>query len=856
MLISTPIPNLIGGVNQQPPSIRAANEADVVDNAVPSPVEGLTKRPPTEHLAAVSNGTNLRQIAKDETLFVHLIERDEAEKYLLIVQENGTADVYDLAGTRKTLFIDGATTLGSAVRSKRKALTIGDVTFISNGNTLPAALTGAGNTVTQTPTNYNRAGLVWIRQANYDRSHTIKITTATTPTPTIDTFTHSMGNSGDAGTDHAATSLFNGSGGAGSYSGPAGGIVARTNYGGTTKVDNVIYIVNSATNFTVVVEDDFGGEGMVFIRDKIERLEDLPPTAPHDYMVQVVGTPESEFDDYWVQFKADDGVFSRGVWQECPAPGSLYKWDKSKMPILLIRQSDGTFMLKQADGTTPSVANGRPTGSSATLYDGYKWTDRLVGSDTTNPFPSFTGLGIQDMVFHQNRLGFMAGENIIFSETSEFFNFFRTTVLDVLDSDPIDVASSNPRVGKIVSALPFNRDLILFTPTSQMILRGGEILSPKQVAIISVAEFDSQAATVEPIPSASAVFFTFSNGGFTGMRELVPQPALDGSYLANDLTINAARYIPGTAVHIAASTNDNLAVVVGGDGNLYCYKYYDQGGARVQSAWFRFTFLDSSSFGTNPPKAVWAGFVESDLYVVFKRAKSATHSYYTIEKVRMGVGVDDFLISGKSWLTHIDQRTFVDASVAPGTYSSATGLTTFNLPKPMSYIAGRTKVVTDTGIILSTISGTAFNTSTEAVGTVSVIGDYSTTDVWIGTTFVKTYQFSTPYLKGRSGRGEAAMLTGRYQLRYLTLQYANTGYFRVEAQIKNEATYSYPFTGEILGTSNLDNANILTGAFRTPIFSRNENLILKIVNDSPLPSKILSGDIEASYDDRTTRYSS
>lgn len=847
MLITTPIPNLIGGVNQQPPSIRASNEAEVMDNAVPSPVEGLTKRPPTEHIAAVSDGTNLRHISSTETVFVHLIERDEAEKYLLIVQENGTADIYDLSGNRKTLYIDGATTLGTAVRSKRKALTIGDVTFLVNGTTVPAALNGAGNTVTQTPTNYNRACLVWIKQANYDRDHSIKITEATTPTATVFTVKHDGPSNGAVGTDYVATALF--SGGA-NYTGPTGGLVAQARFTGSTKVDNVIYIVNSTNNFTAQVADDFGGDGMVFIRDQVERFEDLPPTAPHNYMVRVVGTPESEFDDYWVQFKADDGTFSRGIWQECPAPGSLYKWNTATLPVILIRQSNGTFMLKYADGTTP--ATNVPAGAN---YTGYKWTDRLVGSDTTNPFPSFTGIPIQDMVFYQNRLGFMSGENIVFSETSEFFNFFRTTVLDLLDSDPIDVASSSPRVGKIVSAVPFNRDLILFTPTSQLVLRGGEILSPKQVAIISVAEFDSQASVVEPIPSASSVFFTFGNGGFSGMRELVPQPALDGSYLANDLTTNVARYIPGTPVHLAASTHENLAVVVGGDGSLYCYKYYDQGGSRIQSAWFRFTFLDASVFDENPPKVVWAGFVESDLYVVFTRPRSNKRSFITIEKIRMGVGANDVAISGEEWLTHIDQRIFVDASVAPGTYNSATGLTTFTLPKPASYVAGRTRVVTASGVILNTVSGTLFNTSTEAAGTVSVIGDYSTTDVWIGTTFVKTYQFSTPYIKGRAGRGDAAMLTGRYQLRYLTLQYANTGYFRIEAQIKNESTFSYPFTGEILGTSNLDSANILTGAFRVPIFSKNENLTLKIVNDSPLPSKILSGDIEASYNDRATRYS-
>jgi hypothetical protein len=38
------------------------------------------------------------------------------------------------------------------------------------------------------------------------------------------------------------------------------------------------------------------------------------------------------------------------------------------------------------------------------------------------------------------------------------------------------------------------------------------------------------------------------------------------------------------------------------------------------------------------------------------------------------------------------------------------------------------------------------------------------------------------------------------------------------------------------------------------VFSKNDNLTIKIINDSPLPSKILSGEIEAFYNDRATRF--
>ena len=838
MLITTSIPNFIGGISQQPPSIRSSSEAEDIENAVPSPVEGLIKRPPTEHVAAVASSAGvLRTCTTAQPPFVHLIERDEAEKYILTILQDGTLDIYDLSpganyGLRKTLYTGASVSLGSASATQRKALTIGDVTFIANG-TVPVA--SGTDTITQVPSNYNRTCLVWIRQSNYDKEFIIKLTSGSPPVTT--TATHKVSASGgasDTGTNHAALDL-------------ADKINNVATYTNTSAVDSTIYIQSTA-DFTLVLEDDFAGEGMTIIRDQVERLEDLPPTAPNGYMVKVTGGPESVLDDYYVKFTTDsNGSFTRGIWVECPAPGIKYKWDNASLPKILIRQSDGTFYLKNADGTTPgtnvpAVAN----------YSAYKWAERLVGDDTTNPYPSFTGLKIQDMVFYQNRIGFMSGENIVFSEVSEFFNFFRTTTLEVLDSDPIDVSSSNPKVGKITAAIPFNRDLILFTPTNQMVLRGGEVLSPKSIAMLPAADFENLSNTLRPVPTANSIFFGFSNGGFTGVRELVPQPALDGAYYANDLTNNVSRLIPGSPSHMAATTHDNLAMVVS-SGNIYGYRYFNSGNERVQSAWFRFTFNDSSTVSGAFAKAVWAGFIESEMYVVMLRTyNSSSNAYITVEKMRLGAGVNDSATSGKNWLTHLDQR--IRRASGAGSYNSTTGRTTFNLPKPMSYRAGYTKVVSEDGYQLSIVSGTNFSGPSGAEATVEVAGDWSAKAVWIGTIYTMTYEMSTPYLKARVGQGKASIVSGRYQLRNLTLLYADSSYFRVTVAIDKGDTYVYPFTGDIIGIAEIGDLNLSSGSFRVPVFSKNDNVTIKIVNDSPLPSKILSGELEAYYNDRATRY--
>lgn len=838
-LISTPIPNLIGGVSQQPPSIRNINEAEAIENAVPSPVEGLIKRPPTEFISAIRDGSNiLREPNKADEPFFHLIERDANEKYILSILKNGTVDIFDLVGNRKTLFTapGNFSGLGTANYNERVALTVADVTFILNKTDVPA-LTNSTSTYAIAGFNVNRNALVWIRQANAEREHRVIVTYGAT---TVTAEHKSTGN--DIGTSHVAGVL-------------SGLIDNDANLATTSYKDSVIWIKATTNDIKVITEDDFAGEGMTLIINSVERFEDLPPCAPNGYMVRVAGTPESDYDDYWVKFVTFGGVtFGQGLWEETVAPGIKYEINPVTMPKILIRQSDGTFMLKDANGTTPTVGDGLPSGSAADLYNDYDWNNRLVGDEDTNPDPSFIGTKINDMVYYQSRLGFMTGENLVFSETSEFFNFWRTTVLDLLDTDPIDIASSASKVGVITAAIQFNRDLILFTPTNQLVMRSGDVFSPKNVAILTTGDFENQSDKVSPIPSANSIFFTYSNGGYSGVRELVPQPNIDGSYLANNLTDNVSRYIVGTPRHIAATAHDNIAVLLAND-QMYCYRYFTRDNQRVQSAWFKFTFADSSGVNGSFCKPLWCAFVDSDLYVVMMRTGSTTtKGYLTIEKIRMGSGLNDVAVSGKDWLTHLDARKYYPAN--SGTYDSATNTTEYTLPAPFSYLAGKLQVMTKDGYLAKIVGGNTYNSPNPGnAGKIKVEGNYTTSsanpkDVWIGIPYTMTYEFSTQYLREGSQAGSpVSVIEGRYQLKYITLQYAETGFFEVFSGVKNETLYCYPFTGEVTGSTVLGTLNISTGTFRAPIYGKNERQVIKVTNSSPLPSKFLSASIEAEYTD-------
>ena len=87
-LITRSIPNLIGGVSQQPEILRLENQATAQENGFSGVVEGLKKRPPTKHVAKISNSAL-------NNSFIHTINRDVNERYIVVIS-NGSISVFIL----------------------------------------------------------------------------------------------------------------------------------------------------------------------------------------------------------------------------------------------------------------------------------------------------------------------------------------------------------------------------------------------------------------------------------------------------------------------------------------------------------------------------------------------------------------------------------------------------------------------------------------------------------------------------------------------------------------------------------------------------------------------------------------
>lgn len=125
------IPSLLNGISRQPAIMRSPDQTDDEVNTWGSFALGLGRRPPTIHVADLG-------VSGIEDAFIHSINRDSAERYLVVVK-GGTVRVFDaMTGVEKTVTTPyGAAYLAGAA-GVFKAVTVADYTFIVNTSITPA----------------------------------------------------------------------------------------------------------------------------------------------------------------------------------------------------------------------------------------------------------------------------------------------------------------------------------------------------------------------------------------------------------------------------------------------------------------------------------------------------------------------------------------------------------------------------------------------------------------------------------------------------------------------------------------------------------------------------------------------
>ena len=790
-LISSSIPNFVNGVSQQPYTLRLNSQGEVQENGLSTVSQGLKKRPPTKHLKKI-------QSTPLGNCFIHTINRDLSERYIAVLT-NGDLKVYDINGVEKTVaFPNGKGYLSAASPSASfSAITVADYTFITNRN-VTVSVSGA-----TTPTRPFEA-LINVKAGNYGKEYKVYINgtlQAEYKTPTGSVAADVDNISTDVIAAQLASDLVSNGYSTGNWT--------------TVKNGSIIYIKNTASDFSVTTEDGFNSAGMVAIKGKLQKFSDLPINAyQNGFVVEITGTGSGEaatqpFDSYFVQYETvnSSGV---GVWKECPKPGMTSTIGANTMPHILVRESDGTFTFKQAT-----------------------WKTRLVGDDDSNPFPSFVNRNLQDIFFYRNRLGFLSDEAIIFSEAGEYFNFMRTTVTQLLDSDPIDVNASHTKVSILKHAVPFNKQLLLFSEQTQFLIDQGDLLSPKSIGVKVATEFPCN-IIAKPVGIGKNVYFAVDKGSNSSFREYFT----DLNNQANDaidITAHVPQYIASGIYKIATAVNEDILVALStaDPSTLYIYKYFFNANEKLQSSWSKWTYGSDSTI-------LNVDFIGSDMYLVINRADGVF-----LEKATVSLGD---IGPSEPYNVHLDRK--VQLGSADVTYSA--GYTTINLtnlgytPSTGTYqLVVRTHPTLKPGEILTVIWD---GTNAKVAGNITG-GTYT-----FGRRYVFTYQLSTVVVRTpTAGGGQKADTEGRLQLRKLAFNYDDAGYFKVKVTPAGRETYSYVFSGKVLGQSSgtIGSYSISEGRFVVPIISQNIGTNITLENDSPLPSSFLSADWEGFYTKRS-----
>ena len=835
-MINIPIPNLLNGVSQQPANLRFPTQAEIQENAYSSVVDGLGKRPPTEHLAKLITGD-----AGDA--FIHAIDRgDGSDSYIVVVRDNNIK-VFNQAGVEQTVNVPSGTAyldltapqVAAGVTSAFKAVSIADFTFIVNVHKTVTLQSGSGNL---SPAQANES-LIWIKQGAYSSKYATLGTLAAsftserashtggvhTGTYDSETFTHVS----HADTVLIAAALKD------QISTAAVGLTGANAFTITRGSGNYVIHMTRTNSFTQSVSDGLGGNGLQIIKGSVQTFADLPYVAKGGMIVEIAGQAQEGVDNYWVKFFSKNGStgIGQGEWVETIGPGLQYKYTYTTMPWVLIKLPSGQFVFKPADGV------GYDPGSGVIPGTDVKWTERMAGDDLTNPQPSFVGRTINDIFLFRGRLGILADESVILSESANYFNFWRTTSANLLDTDPIDVASSYPDVTILRHAVPFSERLLLFSDKVQFVLDAPSTLTASSVRMASIANYEILQAC-KPALIGQEVFFAFVRGGYSGVRAFMPNQADANLLVAPEATSQVPKYIPGNMKVIAGTTHENILAcqAYGDPSSLYIYKWFDADSQRIQSSWSKWTFRGASVRGV-----VW---IRSSMYVVMQRGAEGMF----LEKVTVEPNRKDTF---SQFVTNLDRR----GSVTPGggSYNSATDATTLTLPYNVESGAEIAVVQQATAI---QEAGYELDVVTFTVGspTITVRGDWQTKPLWVGEKYIMKYQFSTQYLRQSDGQRPVTLSTGRFQLRAMTVAYSNTSFFKAEVtQRYTNTMFDYVFSGNILGTGQavIGNVPVEYGAFRFPLYGRNDELFITLKNDTHLPSNFLNAELDASYESRSKR---
>ena len=560
-------------------------------------------------------------------------------------------------------------------------------------------------------------------------------------------------------------------------------------------------------------------ELLTVLTTAVQDVADLPKQCKHNYIVKIRNSANDE-DDYYVKFLANNGLSGEGVWEECNKPERKIEFDKSTMPIQLVRTSATQFTLSQID------------------YDNCE-----VGDPFTAPKPSFisTVAGqdedtvtvnrtINKMIFFRNRLVFLSDENVIMSRPGDFFNFWPKSAIAASAEDPIDLSCSSEYPAIVYDGIQVNTGLVLFTKNQQfMLTTDSDVLSPLTAKINALATYNFNFKT-SPISLGTTIAFLDNAGKFTRMFEMA-SVLREGEPVILEQSKVISKLFPKN-INLVANSRENSFIVFAEKGgtSLYGFRYFTAGERRIMQSWITWELSGNIQH---------ICMLDDAVYAVVRNGTTDVMQKFNLKL--SGESTETITNDNKVYRVYLDNITSV--TTAGNTYNSSNNKTTF--PKPNGF-DGTNQLVAydiDAGNDLGSYTPITVNGSN-----LEITGNWSGQTFLIGYLYEMEVEFPKFYVTQQSGDKFISDVQSNLVIHRVKLNFGPLGAYDTKVKRVGKTDYDETHESTFADQYNANKLAIDTEQEVTvPIYERNKNYTLILKSSKPTPATLYSLAWEGDY---------
>lgn len=269
-------------------------------------------------------------------------------------------------------------------------------------------------------------------------------------------------------------------------------------------------------------------------RAKVKNVSELPASLPSvaDNWIIKVGTSTAAMQYYeW-----DHSTLS---WNECSKRSSVQRIQN--MPVQITPTDEGGITIKAVD------------------FEG-----RGSGDEENNPTPAYVYDGITGIGTFMGRLVLMSGSRVCLSASRYPTRTMRSTVTEVLDDDPFEVASGSISSASFEHSVQFNKDLILFASTHQAVIPTGNVaITPTNAMLVITSEETIDTQARPSVVGQTLMYASKPSGEYFGVGELTPSAYTSSVYTPQSLTDHVPKLMQGACRHIVCASASNVVYFTG-----------------------------------------------------------------------------------------------------------------------------------------------------------------------------------------------------------------------------------------------------------------------------------------------------